>query len=214
MLGNTKFDVSPPADSVALAQQFRSWLGDGPVMVLASTREGEEALLLDTLPADFPARIVLVPRHPQRFDEVAALLEQRGIPYARRSQATAVAAEVRVWLGDSMGELFAYYRLATLAFVGGSLLPLGGQNPIEPASVGCPVLMGPSDFNFYAIVQAAREQGALLTVSDAADCWQQAALLLHDEARLRCMGQAGQAFATGFGGASERIADWLVAALP
>ena len=67
---------------------------------------------------------------------------------------------------------------------------------------------------FYAIVQAAREQGALLTVSDAADCWQQAALLLHDEARLRCMGQAGQAFAAGFGGASERIADWLVAALP
>ena len=214
VLGNTKFDVSPPADSVALAQQFRSWLGDGPVMVLASTREGEEALLLDALPAAFPARIVLVPRHPQRFDEVAALLEQRGIPYARRSQATAVAAEVRVWLGDSMGELFAYYRLATLAFVGGSLLPLGGQNPIEPASVGCPVLMGPSDFNFSAIVQAAREQGALLTVSDAADCWQQAALLLHDETRLRCMGQAGQAFAAGFGGASERIADWLVAALP
>ena len=160
------------------------------------------------------ALLVLVPRHPQRFDEVAALLEQRGIPYARRSQATAVAAEVRVWLGDSMGELFAYYRLATLAFVGGSLLPLGGQNPIEPASVGCPVLMGPSDFNFYAIVQAAREQGALLTVSDAADCWQQAALLLHDETRLRCMGQAGLAFAAGFGGASERIADWLVAALP
>ncbi len=211
VLGNTKFDCTPPAQAAELATQFRRWTGARPVLVLASTREGEEALLLGALPADFPAVVVLVPRHPQRFDEVAGLLAARGIPFQRRSENRALAPDCRVWLGDSMGELFAYYQAADLAFVGGSLMPLGGQNLIEPAAVGCPVLIGPSTFNFTQVAEAALAVGAALAVEDAAGVWRAAAELLSDPARREAMALAGRRFAAMHQGASVRIADWIVA---
>ncbi len=152
MAGNLKFDVRPAADKVDLGRQWRQLVGQRSIWPLAaSTREGEEELVLDAWRrvAIPDALLVLVPRHPQRFDEVAGLLERRGLRVARRSQSLP-DGETEVWLGDSMGEMAAYFSLADLAFVGGSLLPLGGQNLIEAAACGCPVLIRAAYLRFPA----------------------------------------------------------------
>src|SRR5205085_8480521 len=131
------------------AAQLRAMAGASrAVWVAASTRDGEEALILDTLRRDggaLPphALTVIVPRHPQRFDAVAALLRERGIAHARRSDHAPLATDTEVLLGDTMGELLTYYAAADVAFVGASLVPLGGQNLIEAIAVGTPTLVGP-----------------------------------------------------------------------
>ncbi|MHB8826025.1 MAG: 3-deoxy-D-manno-octulosonic acid transferase, partial [Thiobacillus sp.] len=175
-----------------------------------STREGEEAALLRAFADIAPAEVllVLVPRHPQRFDAVAALIEAVGLPYQRRSalDATNLNAETRVLLGDSLGELFAYYAACDVAFVGGSLLPLGGQNLIEAASVGRPVLVGPHTFNFEEATRLAIDAGAALRVSAAADLLANALKLLNDDSLRARMGEAGFAFAARHRGAAARVA--------
>jgi 3-deoxy-D-manno-octulosonic-acid transferase len=115
------------------------------VFLAASTREGEEELLLDALEREplGDALVVIVPRHPQRFDAVAQLIAARGLKFARRSAAAPVDTDCGIVLGDSMGEMAAYYRASDAAFVGGSLLPYGGQNLIEACAAGVPVLVGP-----------------------------------------------------------------------
>ncbi len=202
--GNLKFDITPPPQAAALAAQLRQWRGARPLWMAASTREGEEALLLDALPADSPAVLLLTPRHPQRFAEVAELLRARGIPFQRRSDNTALRADTRVWLGDSMGEMFAYYQAVDLAFIGGSLLPLGGQNLIEPAAVGCPVLIGPSTFNFAEVTRLALAEGAARQVADADELHRTVATLLADSDARQRMGAAGLAFAQCHRGATAR----------
>lgn len=202
--GNLKFDITPPPQAAALAAQLRQWRGERPLWMAASTREGEEALLLDALPADSPAVLLLTPRHPQRFAEVGELLRARGIPFQRRSDNTALRADTRVWLGDSMGEMFAYYQAVDLAFIGGSLLPLGGQNLIEPAAVGCPVLIGPSTFNFAEVTRLALAEGAARQVADADELHRTVATLLADPDARQRMGAAGQAFAQRHRGATAR----------
>ncbi|MBL8429509.1 MAG: lipid IV(A) 3-deoxy-D-manno-octulosonic acid transferase [Dechloromonas sp.] len=159
--GNLKFDVTPPADKLALGHEWRAAIGQRPVWLAASTREGEEPLVLEAWRgvAVPDALLVLVPRHPQRFNEVAALLEQQGVATVRRSDGMP-ANDTQVWLGDSMGEMAAYFALADLAFVGGSLLPLGGQNLIEAAACDCPVVVGPHTFNFKQATEDAIAAGA------------------------------------------------------
>ena len=159
----------------------------------------------ETAPAD--VLLVLVPRHPQRFDEVAALIESAGLVYQRRSSldGTQLHADTRVLLGDSLGELFAYYAACDVAFVGGSLLPLGGQNLIEAASVGRPVLVGPHTFNFSRATQDAVEAGAALRVENASELVQSAARLLRDEAARTAMGEAARAFTQAHRGATQRM---------
>ncbi len=213
VVGNTKFDVRPTWDSLDLAAQFRLWCGERSVLVAASTREGEEALLLDALPADFPALLVIVPRHPERFADVAKLLEARHIPFQRRSEKQPLRPETRVWLGDSMGELFAYYRIADVAFIGGSLLPLGGQNLIEAACLGVPIVMGPSDFNFSQVTALAAQAGALQRVDTPAEVFEAAAAILHHPTLMKAMGAAGLAFAAAHQGATERILNVLLTTL-
>lgn len=210
--GNLKFDVQPPADKLALGRQWRAALGERPVWLAASTREGEEELVLQAWRSVAPeALLVLVPRHPQRFAEVAALLGARGIEFARRSEELPGPAS-RVWLGDSMGEMAAYYALADLAFVGGSLLPLGGQNLIEAAACGCPVLVGPHTFNFKQATEDALAAGAALRVADADALGVAVDRLLADETALAGMREAAQSFARAHQGATGRmlalIADW------
>ncbi|MDD2662674.1 MAG: lipid IV(A) 3-deoxy-D-manno-octulosonic acid transferase [Dechloromonas sp.] len=210
--GNLKFDVQPPADKLALGRQWRAALGERPVWLAASTREGEEELVLQAWRSVAPeALLVLVPRHPQRFAEVAALLGARGIEFARRSEGLPGPAS-RVWLGDSMGEMAAYYALADLAFVGGSLLPLGGQNLIEAAACGCPVLVGPHTFNFKQATEDALAAGAALRVADADALGVAVDRLLADETALAGMREAAQSFARAHQGATGRmlalIADW------
>lgn len=206
--GSMKFDMTPPADAVAQGQVMRHRFGaDRPVVLAASTREGEEALLLPLLerlqPTD--ALVVIVPRHPQRFDEVAQLLVTAGVRFQRRSEAVEVSADTRVLLGDSMGEMFAYYGAADVAFVGGSLLPLGGQNLIEACAVGTPVVVGPHMFNFQEITAQACAAGAVLQVADAEGVVNAFDRLLRSPEERGRMSAAGREFAAAHRGATGRV---------
>ena len=208
--GSLKFDATPPASQIHAGQAWRqSWGATRPVLLAASTREGEEAAILSAFAASAPANVllVLVPRHPQRCESVAKLIDAAGLSYARRSQFTSdsLGADVRVVLGDSLGELFAYYAACDLAFVGGSLLPLGGQNLIEAASVGCPVLIGPHTFNFSEAAALAVEMGAARRVKDAEELIAVALSLLADNATREAMAQAGRVFAARHRGATARL---------
>ncbi|MEO1766450.1 lipid IV(A) 3-deoxy-D-manno-octulosonic acid transferase [Thiobacter aerophilum] len=204
--GNLKFDITPPAEAERHACALRQRLGGRPVLLAASTREGEEAQLLDALAlcAVPDLLVVIVPRHPQRFDEVAALLARRGIPFQRRSEDAPLASHTRVLLGDSMGEMFAYYGAADVAIMGGSLLPHGGQNLIEACAMGTPVILGPHTFNFAQAAQDALAAGAALRVGDAGEAVRAACRLLGDPKRRAAMGQAGRQFAAAHRGATER----------
>ncbi|BAK78766.1 3-deoxy-D-manno-octulosonic-acid transferase domain protein [Pseudogulbenkiania sp. NH8B] len=207
--GNTKYDFTAPEAALELGAAFRRRIGPRPVLVCASTRDGEEALILDAWRAAgravADALLVIVPRHPERFASVAGLAEAAGFAVQRRSDDAALRDTTQVWIGDSMGELFGYYAAADVAFVGGSLLPLGGQNLIEPASVGVPVLFGPSMFNFADASAKALASGAAVQVADAAALVQQALALLADPARRQSMRQAALGFTAAHRGASERI---------
>lgn len=204
--GNLKFDVTPPADTAQQATRLRELLGSRPVLLAASTREGEEALLLDAFAALSPENVLLVvvPRHPQRFGEVASLLSRRGMAFQRRSENAPVAADTRVFLGDSMGEMFAYYGAADVAILGGSLLPHGGQNLIEACAMGTPVILGPHTFNFAQAAEDALAAGAALRVADARAAVAAALQLLADPARRQAMGEAGRRFAAAHRGATAR----------
>lgn len=226
--GSIKFDVVVPQAALDTGAALRAHIGPRPVLLCASTREGEEVLILDAfqqaraaLPAD--VLLLLVPRHPQRFDEVEKLVAERGLQVQRRSGLQLggddslpgrVAAQpggndglpagVDVLLGDSMGEMFAYYAACDCAFVGGSLLPLGGQNLIEPAALGKPVLIGPHTFNFALVTEDALAAGGAARVADAADLMAQAARLLADRAARDTMGAHALAFANQHRGATAR----------
>ncbi|AXE91521.1 lipid IV(A) 3-deoxy-D-manno-octulosonic acid transferase [Paraburkholderia sp. DD10] len=232
VLGNLKFDMSTPPELAARGHAWRAAIGARPVWVAASTREGEEQLVLQAFAAlgVDDALLILVPRHPQRFNEVAALVEKAGLRLERRSgwapaaqvasgagvlgDVPALPAEVNVLLGDSMGELGAYYAAADLAFIGGSLLPLGGQNLIEACAVGVPVLIGPHVFNFTQATADAVAAGAAVQVQDPADLARALRELFNDRARRLAMGGAASAFAARHRGATARTVDVLMAVLP
>ena len=210
--GSLKFDISPPDALLDVGRRWRERYGEGrPVFLAASTRDGEEELLLARLHAlDVPrVLLVIVPRHPQRFDEVAALIERRGLRYQRRSADAAIAPDTQVLLGDSMGEMFAYYAGCDVAFVGGSLLPFGGQNMIEPCAVGKPVLFGPHTYNFSDAAENAVAAGAALRVVNVDELMQQARRLLTDPVAAQHMGAAGLAFVKAHQGATRRVLELL-----
>ena len=169
--GNVKFDVTVPEEAIAKGRALRALFGDQrSVWVAGSTRDGEETILLDALARhslSASALLVIVPRHPQRFEEVVALVERRGLPVVRRSDNRPVPSDVTIVVGDSMGEMLAYYVAGDVAFIGGSLLPLGGQNLIEPLAVGTPVVIGPSSFNFSEVTKQAVVSGAAVQCVDA-----------------------------------------------
>lgn len=204
--GNLKFDVAPPADALATGAELRTRFGPRPVLLAASTREGEEALLLQALPGcDVPGLLlVIVPRHPQRFEEVAALVKNHGLKYQRRSAQETVSPDTRIVLGDTMGEMFAYYAACDLAYVGGSLLPLGGQNLIEACAIGVPVLVGPHTYNFAQATEDAIAAGAARRAIDARELMRTAATLLGDAAARERMSAAARDFAAAHRGATER----------
>jgi 3-deoxy-D-manno-octulosonic-acid transferase len=206
VLGNMKFDIEPPPAQLALGLELRAGLGKRPLLLCASTREGEEALILDAWQrlGNTDVLLALVPRHPQRFDEVAAMVAERGLTVCRRSANILPTLDTAVWLGDSMGELFAWYAAADVAFVGGSLLDHGCQNLIEACAVGAPVLIGPSTFNFADAARAAIDAQAAIQVPDAAAMIATALDLIGNPARRAVMAEAGRAFATRHGGATAR----------
>jgi 3-deoxy-D-manno-octulosonic-acid transferase len=209
VLGNLKFDLTPPPAQLALGQVFRTRIGPRTVFLCASTRAGEEALILQAwqkVGAGRTALLVIVPRHPQRFAEVAQLVTAHGLQLARRSSLgdAPLPATTQVWLGDSMGELCAYYAAADVAFIGGSLLPYGAQNLIEACAIGTPVLLGPSTFNFAAAADGALAAGAAAQVADADSLVTSGLALLVDDAGRAVMSAAGRAFAAEHRGATAR----------
>jgi len=219
--GNLKFDIEPPAGQIVLGSAFRTAYGKRPVMLAASTREGEEELILDA--ADAAAvpglLVVVVPRHPQRFDEVAKQIAARGLELQRRSglganpEPGAVAESTQVVLGDTLGELFAYYGSADLAFVGGSLVDWGGHNLIEACAAGVPVLVGPYTMNFAEATASALSDGAALRVVDAGALAQAMRALFADPGRRDAMHHAALAFASRHRGATARTLAIIAQAL-
>ena len=209
--GNIKFDVEPPPEMLALGADFRARRGLRPTIFAASTREGEEEAILDAFvrassSGNPETLLILTPRHPQRFDEVEALIRARGLTVTRRSAAPSarLPIDTQVWLGDSMGEMYAYYAATDVALIGGSWQPFGGQNPIEACAVGAPILLGPHTFNFQRVAIEAIETGAAQRCNDIETAMRAAFALLEDPAARAAMSEAGRAFAATNRGATAR----------
>lgn len=229
VFGNLKFDVVPDAAQHARGQAWRR-LSLKPVVMLASSREGEESLWLENfkrnkalaLMEKAPIAInseatgvqwLIVPRHPQRFDEVHQLLQHAGLTVSRRSTWAAGPDSADVWLGDSLGEMALYYGLADVALLGGSFAPLGGQNLIEAAACGCPVVLGPHTFNFAEAAELACVAGAAQRVPDLGQGVDEACALALDAPRLEQARAQAADFARSHRGAAEATAVAVVAVL-
>lgn len=206
--GNLKFDVAASQGEPHLAQQFRRRFGPRKAVLAVSTREGEEKLLIEAVLAAGGladhALLVMVPRHPQRFGDVAELLHKADLPFIRRSSDLDVPSGIDVVLGDSLGEMQAYLHACDCAFVGGSLLPYGGQNLIEACAAGIPVLFGPHTYNFAEASEAAIAAGAALRVPDATELVRQINRLLEDQAMRQAMGKSALTFCKAHAGATAR----------
>ncbi len=213
--GSIKFDQQVDAEVSGRASALREqWQArQRPVWIAASTREGEDALVIQAhrrlLASQPDALLILVPRHLERFDTAATQLREAGLTFVRRSSGDAVGPDVQVLLGDSMGELMFLYALADITFVGGSLVETGGHNPLEPAALGLPVIMGPHRFNFLEITAQLLEHGALSEVADADALGDQVAMLLSNPARAAEMRDAGLAVLKANQGALERLLNGL-----
>jgi 3-deoxy-D-manno-octulosonic-acid transferase len=223
VFGNLKFDAAPDAAQQAQGRRWREALAQ-PVLMLASSREGEEAdflrqivalalseraLLAMNKIAVKSFQVLIVPRHPQRFDEVQALAEKHGLTVSRRSAWKGEPQAADVWLGDSLGEMALYYAMSDVALLGGSFAPLGGQNLIEAAACACPVIMGPHTFNFADVSDLAQAAGAARRVADMAEALRSArALLSRPDTQ-----QAGAAASLRFAAQHRGTAASTVAAL-
>ena len=232
VFGNLKFDATPSASQQTQGQAWRQAVAQ-PVLMLASSREGEEneffkeiSALAQEIRAQAAIKYVagsvkflIVPRHPQRFNEVQALAEQHGLRVSRRSGWASSPAEsdeamqADIWLGDSLGEMALYYGLSDVALLGGSFAPLGGQNLIEAAACGCPVVMGPHTFNFAEAAELAEAAGAARRVTDMPEAVQAALGLVNDSPALAEAVTSGLAFAARNRGATVKTLDALRAYL-
>ena len=217
VVGNMKFDVTPNARLVARGLEWRQALNRN-VVLAASTREGEEDAILQawsTLQAPRPL-LLIVPRHPNRFEVVADGVPTYGLSVERRSTWTdkppAEAVDADVWIGDSVGEMPMYYGMSDVALLGGSFAPLGGHNLIEAAACGCPLVMGPHTFNFAEAAELSLSAGASLRVGTAAEGVHRAVLLASDPRRNDWV-QRSFDFAAQHRGAADRIADEVMALL-
>mgnify|MGYP003624224345 FL=1 len=207
--GSIKFDFRPSAALLAQAHALRKSWGERPVWIAASTHAGEDEqvlrahqVLLQTLP---DALLILVPRHPERFDSVARQVSDAGLLQLRRSQGGSPAPTDQVLLGDTMGELVMLYACADVAFVGGSLVPNGGHNYLEPAALGLPVLSGPHRFNFTEISDLLQGAGALQLVNDSQGISEALLTLLQDSKARKQAGDAGLAVVAANQGALELL---------
>ena len=215
--GNLKFDSMLPPTHAELVARFAAWVGERPLWVAASTHEGEEAVMLDAarrLQSMAPdLLLVLVPRHPQRFDAVAAMLDHSGLRGQRRSAGQPVAANVAVLLVDAMGELTAWMALARAVFMGGTVVPVGGHNPLEAMQFGVPVLAGPSRHNFAEVYADLDKAQALNTVIDADALALQIAAWWREPQSGRAVGERGRSVHARCGGATGRTLAGVLALL-
>lgn len=212
VMGNIKFDLAVPDAQLAAGSELRRRIGTRAVWIAASTHEGEEDAALAAhveLRRHQPdALLILVPRHPQRFDAAARSIERAGLSYVRRS-GNADPAAAAVLLGDSMGEIFLYYAAADATFVGGSLVGVGGHNVLEPAAIGLPVVFGPQMHNFLAARDLLIGCGAAIQVETAAALAPTIQRLLGDTALRTRMGEAGRAAIAANRGALQRLLQFI-----
>jgi len=210
--GNLKFDRTVPDAQLSLGAHLRERFGhDRHVFLAASTRDGEESLIIDAISAvaDPAMLTVIVPRHPQRFDAVANSLRQAQIIFQRHSDNAPIGPQTRVVLGDSMGEMFAYYAACDIAFIGGSLLALGGQNLLEACAVGKPVIVGPHTFNFEEATEQAIEAGAAIRVNDTKMLTKVVSELLLDRDQAMLIGNNGRQFMEAHRGATRKTLEMI-----
>jgi len=211
-VGNLKFD-SNEKDNPNTTQSLHQMIGQRRVVVFASTREGEERKIIQSyvnLKDKFDALLIIVPRHPERFDEVFNLIVDSGLKVKRRSDGLGCDESIQVLLGDSMGELLSYYNVCDIAFIGGSLINTGGQNMLEAAAASKPILFGPSVFNFEKIAQLFLEKEAAIQVGDADDLMKTiSALLLNDTKRQKLGENAKNSFEKNRG-ATDRLMKLII----
>lgn len=208
-VGNLKFEIALPASLSEEAEALRAMWGNRPVFIAASTHEGEDEIILNAsrrIRADFPdLLLIVVPRHPERFDKVAALSQRTGFKILRRSENGMCSREIQVLVVDTMGELPLFYGTADIAFVGGSLVPTGGHNLLEPAALGRAVIIGPHYFNFNEISRQFLEAHAAIQVDDSEALAEAVTDLLKNPQKRADMGQAGQNLIQRSQGASKRL---------
>ena len=207
--GSIKFEIELPSDLADRQRALRSLIeGERPVLIAASTREGEEEKVLEAFKACLSQvpdlLLLLVPRHPERFKSVAKLCADKGLTVVKRSEGLPVSLLTNVFLGDSMGEMLSYFSVSDIAFVGGSLVDTGCHNVLEPAAMGLPVFVGPSQFNFQTICEQLEEAGALQTVPDASALARAVVAACQDPALCSRMGHAGRALIAENRGALDR----------
>lgn len=207
--GSIKFDLDIPADLLERAKSLRQqWSGDRLIWIAASTHEGEEEKLVAVfteLRKKFPQLLLVsVPRHPDRCKQVADLYRRQGYNLMLRSENKSCTAETDIFIGDTMGELLLFYAVADVAFVGGSLVEKGGQNPLEPAALGLPVVVGPHTFNFAVITEQLKKSNAEIQVENMQQLTVQVAELLSDAQKRKQMGERGREFVKQNRGALAR----------
>ena len=211
--GSIKFDLQPAAELLQQAAELRAQWGQRPVWIAASTHAGEDEQILaahqQVLKTVPDALLLLVPRHPERFAGVARMIREAGLSLAQRSLQQQPGPAEQVMLVDSMGELMQFYACADMAFVGGSLVPNGGHNYLEPAALGLPVLSGPHRFNFSEISQLLEGAGALQSVSDADSLARQLLQWMAQPQQAQQAGAAGQAVVKANQGALNRLLEGL-----
>lgn len=210
VVGNVKFDLHPAASLIEQAEALRGeWGRNRSVWLAASTHEGEEECVLDAhsaVQAQHPGcLLVLVPRHPERFARIASLCRSRGLRTALRSQREVVSADTEVYLGDTMGELVLLYAAADIAFVGGSLVPVGGHNPLEPATLGLPLLFGPHMYHSEEASRQLLENGAARTVHNSREMTGVLLELLADPQRRTIAGEHAREVVEQNRGAVEQL---------
>ena len=189
--GNLKFD-SNEKDNPNTTLLLHQMIGHRRVVVFASTRQGEEKKIIQSyvnLKDKFDALLIIIPRHPHRFDEVFNLIVENGLKVKRRSDGLGCDESIQVLLGDSMGELLSYYSVCDIAFIGGSLIDTGGQNMLEAAALSKPILFGPSVFNFEKVAQLFLEKDAAIKVDDADDLMKNISVLLLDDSKRQKLGE-------------------------
>ena len=213
VFGNLKFDAVVDMAQLAMGKSWRLKMSK-PVVMIASSREGEELQLLDYLQKTVSnVQWLMVPRHPQRFDDVAALITQHGFKVSKRSvwlNQPDSSDSNTIWLGDSLGEMALYYGMSDVTLLGGSFAPLGGQNLIEAAACACPVVMGPSVFNFSEAASLAIESGAAFAVDSMPQAVDVACTLVENTDSLGLARTAALQFANSHQGAAEKTAAAVV----
>jgi 3-deoxy-D-manno-octulosonic-acid transferase len=213
--GNVKFDLEIPAATIAVGRECRrAWGASRPVWIAGSTHDGEEQAALDahvTVRERHPrALLILVPRHPPRFDAVRSLLDGRAVRYVARSGRKLPSAEDELLLIDTLGELQAFYAASDVAFVGGSLVPIGGHSLLEPAELGLPILSGPHTQNAAEVADLLRDSGALAIVHNASDLAHAVVALFNDPDAAKQTGQRGQAAVAASRGAVARVVELIL----